>query len=163
MQSSASPAGKPQFRGMKGLKKQRRIQIVLLTLVAMVLSTALVGYALRDGINFFRSPAQVRDEMPGPDETFRLGGLVKEGSILPGEGMAFTFVITDGGAEVPVSYIGTDPRPDLFKEGTGTIATGKLVDGTFRATELLAKHDESYMPKEVVAALKEQGVFHPEE
>lgn len=155
MQSTA----KPQFRGLKGLKKQRRIQIIVLTFVALAAATALVGFALKDGINFFRSPTQVYEEMPAETETFRLGGLVKEGSILPGEGVRFAFVITDGAAEVPVSYIGNSPRPDLFTEGTGTIATGRLVDGTFEATELLAKHDETYMPKEVMDALKEQGVY----
>lgn len=155
MQSTA----KPQIRGLKGLKKQRRIQVIIVAFVALIAATALVGYALRDGINFFRSPTQVFDEMPGPEETFRLGGLVKEGSMVPGEGMRFAFVISDGANEVPVAYIGTSPRPDLFKEGTGTIATGRLVNGTFEATELLAKHDETYMPKEVVDALKEQGVY----
>ncbi len=163
MQSTATIRGRGQIRGLKGLKKKRRIQIVVLAFAALALATGLIGYALQDGINFFRSPTQVIEERPGADETFRLGGLVKEGSIVPGEGMAFTFVVTDGGAEIPVAYVGSDPKPDLFTEGTGTIATGRMVDGTFQATDLLAKHDESYMPREVVDALKEQGVYHPEE
>lgn len=155
----STPQPKAEFRGLKGLKKKRRVQILLLAVAALAAATALVGYALKDGINFFRSPAQVVAERPGPEETFRLGGLVKEGSIVPGQGMEFTFTVTDGAEEIAVAYVGSDPRPDLFKEGTGTIATGKLIDGVFQATELLAKHDETYMPKEVVEALKEQGVY----
>ncbi|NPD16155.1 cytochrome c maturation protein CcmE [Xinfangfangia sp. D13-10-4-6] len=144
---------------MKGLKKQRRIQIIILAFLALFLTTVFVGIALTDGINFFRSPTQTLEEKPDPDETFRLGGLVKPGSIVNRPGVHFDFVITDGAAEIPVSYIGKDPRPDLFTENTGTIATGNLIDGTFHATTLLAKHDETYMPKEVMDALKEQGVY----
>ncbi|MFE3838147.1 cytochrome c maturation protein CcmE [Pseudogemmobacter sonorensis] len=160
MQSTARPVGRPAgFRGLKGLKKQRRIQVVAVAFLAMLAAVVLVGFALKDGINFFRSPSQVLEEAPLETETFRLGGLVKEGSIRPGEGMHFSFTITDGSAEVPVRYVGTHPRPDLFTEGTGTIATGRLVDGVFQATELLAKHDETYMPREVMDALVEQGVY----
>lgn len=144
---------------MKSLKKQRRIQIIVLASLSLVLATALIGYAMRDGINFFRSPSQVAEAPPGPDEIFRLGGLVKEGSIGPVEGVRFSFVVTDGGADVPVRYVGNDPRPDLFGEGQGTVATGRYVNGVFEATEILAKHDETYMPKEVIDALKEQGVY----
>ncbi len=154
---------RPQFRGMKGLKKQRRIQIVVLAFAALAISVALIGYAMRDGINFFRIPAQVIAEKPGPDEVFRLGGRVVEGSIVPGEGVRFAFTVTDGEYEIPVQYVGNDPRPDLFKEGTDTIATGRLVDGTFQATQLLAKHDEEYVPREVVEAMKDQGLYVPAE
>ena len=142
---------------MKGLKKQRRIQVIALAAVALVLSTALIGYAMRDGINFFRAPAQVAAEPPGPNEVFRIGGLVEEGSLVRGQGETITFRVTDGAASVPVSYTGV--LPDLFSEGEGMVGTGRLVDGTFQATEILAKHDESYMPKEVIDALKEQGVY----
>lgn len=144
---------------MKTLKKQRRVQILAIITVALVLSTGLIGYAMRDGINFFRSPTQVVETPPPETETFRLGGLVKEGSIANLQGVRFDFVITDGGAEVPVRYVGDEPRPDLFAEGQGTVITGKLVDGIFQATDLLAKHDEDYMPAEVIEILKEQGVY----
>lgn len=144
---------------MKGLKKKRRIQVILLAIVALAGSTAMIGYAMRDGINFFRAPTQVLAEPPAPTETFRLGGLVKDGSIGPVEGVRFDFIITDGGAEIPVRYVGNNPRPDLFSEGQGTVATGTYVEGTFLATEILAKHDETYTPKEVIDALKEQGVY----
>jgi cytochrome c-type biogenesis protein CcmE len=148
---------KKEFRGMKGLKKQRRIQIIALATVALVGSTALVGYAMRDGINFFRSPSQVLAEPPSPDETFRIGGLVVEGSIIRGEGTTVSFEVTDTTATVPVTYTGV--LPDLFSEGEGMVALGRMEGDTFVATEVLAKHDETYMPKEVVDALKEQGVY----
>ena len=144
---------------MKGLKKKRRIQVILLAIVALVGSTALIGYAMRDGINLFRSPSQVVEAPPSPQEVFKIGGLVKEGSITPGDGFQFAFVVTDGGADVPVRYVGATQKPDLFSEGQGTVATGSYVDGVFQATEILAKHDETYMPREVIDALKEQGVY----
>ncbi|MGV6840262.1 MAG: cytochrome c maturation protein CcmE [Planktomarina sp.] len=144
---------------MRGLKKQRRIQIIALAMVCLAGATALVGYALRDGISLFRSPAQVIAAPPTATEVFRIGGLVVEDSITPLQGVSFEFAVTDGGATVPVRYVGTDLPPDLFEEGQGTVATGTYVDGVFLATELLAKHDETYMPAEVVDALKEQGVY----
>ncbi|MEQ9260682.1 MAG: cytochrome c maturation protein CcmE [Roseovarius sp.] len=142
---------------LKSLKKQRRIQIVAIAAVALLVSTALIGYALRDGINFFRSPSQVMAEPPPPTEVFRIGGLVEEGSIIRGQGEAIRFNVTDGGAVVPVTYTGV--LPDLFEENQGMVGTGSYVNGVFQATEILAKHDEDYMPREVVDALKEQGVY----
>ncbi|MBD3765444.1 MAG: cytochrome c maturation protein CcmE [Rhodobacterales bacterium] len=146
---------------MKGLKKQRRIQIIALAAVALTVSTALVGYAMRDGINFFRSPAQVVEAPPPATEVFRLGGLVEEGSIIRGQGETVSFRVTDTAATIPVTYTGV--LPDLFSEGQGMVGTGRLVDGVFVATEILAKHDETYMPKEVMDALKEQGVYQAPE
>lgn len=142
---------------MRGLKKQRRIQIIVVAFVALGLSTALIGYAMRDGINFFRAPSQIVEAPPAPTEVFRIGGLVEAGSLQRGQGETIRFNVTDGGAVVPVTYTGV--LPDLFSENQGMIGTGRLVDGVFQATEILAKHDESYMPREVVDALKEQGVY----
>ncbi len=144
---------------MKSLKKQRRIQIIAVAVVALTLSTALIGYALRDGINFFRAPSQIIAEPPAPSETFRIGGLVEEGSLKRGEGQTIRFSVTDGGASVPVTFTGV--LPDLFEENQGMVGTGKYIDGVFEASEILAKHDETYMPAEVVDALKEQGVYKP--
>ncbi len=144
---------------MIGLKKKRRIQILVLAVLALAGSSALIGYAMRDGINFFRSPSQIATDPPTPSEVFRIGGLVEAGSIKRGVGETVSFAVTDGGASVVVSYTGI--LPDLFAEGQGMVATGSLVGGAFRATEILAKHDESYMPKEVIDALKEQGVYKP--
>ncbi len=149
--------GKQEFRGLKGLKKQRRIQIIALAAVALIGATGLVGYAMRDGINFFRSPTQVVQAPPSPGETFRIGGLVVEGSIRRGHGTEVSFAVTDTNATVPVRYTGI--LPDLFGEGQGMVALGRMEGDTFVATEVLAKHDETYMPKEVVDALKEQGVY----
>ena len=145
---------------MKGLKKQRRIQIIAVAAVALVVATGLIGYAMRDGINFFRSPSQVVEAPPAPSEVFRIGGLVAEGTVVRGEGATVTFSVTDGGATVPVAYTGV--LPDLFEEGQGMVGLGSYVNGTFQATEILAKHDETYMPAEVVDALKEQGVYKPD-
>ena len=143
--------------GMKGLKKQRRIQVIIVASVALALATAIIGYGMRDGINLFRSPTQVAEAPPAANEVFRIGGLVEEGSIVRGAGETITFRVTDGGASIAVSFTGI--VPDLFEEGQGTVATGRLVDGIFEASEILAKHDETYMPKEVVDALKDQGVY----
>lgn len=145
--------------GMKSLKKRRRIQVIVASALALLVAVGLIGYGFRDGINLYRSPLQVAEAAPEPDEYFQLGGLVKEGSIVNRDGVAFDFVITDGAAEIPVSYVGRDPRPDLFTEGQGTIAKGYYREGRFEARDLLAKHDETYMPKEVVDTLKESGVY----
>ena len=142
-----------------GLKKRRRIQLIGLAAILLVLSTGLIGYAMRDGINFFRAPSQVAEAPPPDGERFRIGGLVEEGT-LDIDGETVRFVVTDGGAEVPVIYTGI--RPDLFGEGEGVVATGALNAGVFEATEILARHDETYMPREVVDALKEQGVYQGE-
>lgn len=144
---------------MRNLKKQRRIQIIAVTMVALVVAVTMIGYAFKDGINLFRSPTQVLEEPPHKGEVFRIGGLVLEGSLVRGEGTSVTFSVTDTNSTVPVSYTGV--LPDLFEEGQGMIGTGTLQNGMFIASEILAKHDESYMPKEVVDALKEQGVYQP--
>ena len=142
---------------MKSLKKKRRIQVMALAAVSLVAATALIGFAMKDGINYFRAPSQIAANPPPPTETFRIGGLVEEGSLTRGQGKAVTFSVTDGGASVKVSYTGV--LPDLFEENQGMVGTGKLKDGVFIALEILAKHDETYMPREVVDALKEQGVY----
>jgi cytochrome c-type biogenesis protein CcmE len=141
-----------------GLKKKRRIQLVAIGAVMLALATGIVGYAMRDGIEFFRSPSQLAEHPARDGERFRLGGLVEEGSVIRGDGESIRFVVTDGGAELPVVFAGI--LPDLFREGQGVITTGQLEDGVFVASEVLARHDESYMPKEVADALREQGMLH---
>ncbi|MGR3662937.1 MAG: cytochrome c maturation protein CcmE [Paracoccaceae bacterium] len=144
---------------MKSLKKTRRIQVIIAAFVTLVLATGLIGYGMKDGINLYRSPTQVLEDPPQANEIFKIGGLVKEGSRTPVVGVHFNFVVTDTNVDILVSYVGNDPAPDLFSEGQGTVATGKYVDGVFLATKILAKHDENYMPKEVIDTLKEQGVY----
>jgi len=142
---------------MKSLKKQRRIQLIAVAVVALIGSTALIGYGMRDGINFFRAPAQVMAAPPSESEVFRIGGLVEEGTLKRDQGEQISFSVTDGGASVPVVYTGV--LPDLFGENEGMVGTGRLVNGVFEADEILARHDETYMPKEVVDALEAQGIY----
>jgi cytochrome c-type biogenesis protein CcmE len=140
---------------MRGLKKQRRIQVLVLAALGLALSSGLIGYAMRDGINFFRPPSEIVLDPPGPTEVFRIGGMVEDGTLIRGEGETIRFVVTDGGASIPVTYTGI--LPDLFGEGEGMVGTGRLIDGTFEATEILARHDETYMPAEVTEALEAGG------
>ncbi len=142
---------------MKSLKKKRRIQIIIAAAVALVLAVGLIGYGFRDGINLYRSPSQMTENPPALGEVFRLGGLVEAGTLLRGASETVSFNVTDGGASVPVRFTGV--LPDLFVEGQGMIGTGAMDGDTFVATEILAKHDENYMPREVIDSLKEQGVY----
>ena len=142
---------------MKNLKKRRRVQIISIAFFALATATILIGFAMKDGINFFKSPTQVVENTPNPNEVFRIGGLVEEGSLLRGVGETISFNVTDGNESVSVKFTGI--LPDLFEENQGMVAMGKFSDGVFYASEILAKHDETYMPAEVIDALKEQGVY----
>ena len=142
---------------MRSLKKKRRIQVLGAAALALVLAVVLIGYGFRDGINLYRSPSQLAESPPQAGEVFRLGGLVEQGSLVRGDGHVITFAVTDGGATVPVRFTGV--LPDLFAENAGMIGTGQMQGGVFVADEILAKHDENYMPKEVSDSLKEQGVY----
>jgi len=139
-----------------GLKKRRRVQLIIIACIFLLSASILIGFAFKDGIEFFRSPTQVLSEEINESEVFRIGGLVKEGTLIR-NGDNVSFIVTDLANDVPVVFNGI--LPDLFSEGTGMIATGTLNEGKFQAVEILAKHDENYMPKEVADALKEQGVF----
>lgn len=143
---------------MRGnLQKARRMQILAVSGLALIGVLIILWFLPDDAFQFFRSPSEVTEAPPPATEVFRLGGLVEEGSLVRGEGTRVTFRVTDGGATIPVIYEGV--LPDLFAEAQGMIGTGSLVNGTFEATEILAKHDENYMPREVIDALKEQGVY----
>lgn len=147
-----------EFRGLKGLKKQRRIQIIAVAASALIAMVGVIYFFVPStAMNYFRSPTEVVTTPPPVDEVFRIGGLVEEDSLKRGEGTEVAFAVTDTNATVPVRYTGI--LPDLFAEGQGVVALGKMEGETFVATEVLAKHDETYMPKEVVDALKEQGVY----
>ncbi|MDB4052950.1 cytochrome c maturation protein CcmE [Octadecabacter sp.] len=144
---------------MKSLKKTRRIQVIMIAFVALGLSVAVIGVAFKDGINYFRSPSEVVAEAPPEDELFRIGGMVQAGSIVRGEGTEVSFVVTDCYEAVPVTYVGI--LPDLFEEGQGMVGQGRYVNGTFEAVEILAKHDETYMPAEVENVQEQQNFCEP--
>lgn len=139
-------------------RKQRRGVLIGGAVAVLAVASLLVLFALRDTIVFFRTPSDVADQAIQPGQRFRLGGLVAEGSVKRGQGTAIEFAVTDTLKTLQVRYTGM--LPDLFREGQGVVAEGKLgADGTFVADTVLAKHDESYMPPEVAKALKERGVF----
>lgn len=139
-----------------GLKKRRRIQLIITGFVLLAIGSLAIGYGFRDGIQYFRNPTEVHQSPPNSNEVFRLGGLVEADS-LSQNNTKYSFKVTDGNETILVNYIGI--LPDLFREGQGVITTGRFIDGIFEATEILAKHDENYMPKEVADALKQQGVY----
>ena len=138
-------------------KKAWRIRMLAFGAVALTASSVLVAATFNDTIAFFKSPTEVLAENPGPDQRLRVGGLVVDGSVIRGRGETVSFDVTDGGGTVTISYTGV--LPDLFREGQGIIAEGRMTGETFVADEVLAKHDENYMPKEVADALEAQG--HP--
>jgi cytochrome c-type biogenesis protein CcmE len=139
-------------------RKQRRATFIVLGVAVLTLAVLLVAVALRDTIVFFHTPKDVAEKPIPPGKRFRLGGLVVKGSLKRGAGTTVEFTITDTVKTVPVSYTGV--LPDLFREGQGVVAEGKLdASGRFLADTVLAKHDEKYMPPEVAKALKEQGVW----
>lgn len=143
-------------------RKQRRLTLIGLAGVAIATAVGLILFALSDQIVFFQSPTDVAEKSIPPGQRIRLGGLVKEGSVLRGEGTTISFAVTDTANDVSVVFTGI--LPDLFREGQGVVTEGVLgTDGVFRADTVLAKHDENYMPKEVAEALKEQGVWQGEE
>jgi cytochrome c-type biogenesis protein CcmE len=137
-------------------RKQRRITLIGAGLGVLALAAGLVLNAMRDSIVFFNSPSDVVEKHIAPGTRIRLGGLVTEGSLQRGEDLAVKFQITDGSETIPVTYQGL--LPDLFREGQGVVTEGALQPGgTFKADTVLAKHDETYMPKEVADSLKKQG------
>ncbi|MCB1386573.1 MAG: cytochrome c maturation protein CcmE [Nitratireductor sp.] len=138
-------------------RKQKRLAMIASIGAVLMAAVLLVMYALRDEIVFFYSPTDIVTESKArPGQRFRLGGLVKEGSI-DRQGETVRFVITDTEQELPVTFVGI--LPDLFREGQGVIAEGTLSGDGFTADTVLAKHDENYMPKEVADTLKEKGVW----
>lgn len=139
---------------MARTKKARRIQMLVLGGLALIGAAGLFGFLAQDAIAFFKSPTELRAETYRPDQLLRVGGLVVVGSSAT-EGPTHRFDITDGNGTVTVAFTGV--LPDLFREGQGIVAEGYWRGGTFEATEVLAKHDESYMPKEVADALRAQG------
>jgi len=134
--------------------KQKR-GLAIVTIAGLLgLAMTLVFSALRDNIVYFYAPSDIDNVKPG--QAIRLGGLVREGSVTI-DGLNSVFVVTDGGTEIEVRY--SDALPSLFREGQGVVAEGRIENGVLIASNVLAKHDETYMPKEVAETLKEQGVW----
>ena len=137
-------------------RKQRRLTLIGGSLGVLGLAIGLVLYSLSGSIVFFNSPTDLAEKKIAPGTAIRLGGIVQPGSIQKSENLAVRFEVTDGNRSVPVAFTGI--LPDLFREGQGVIAEGVLdASGVFKADTVLAKHDETYMPKDVADALKKQG------
>ncbi|MBX9634876.1 MAG: cytochrome c maturation protein CcmE [Magnetospirillum sp.] len=143
-------------------RKQRRLYFVILGVLAVSAAAALVLTALKQDIVFFFSPSEIVEaKIPTEGRRIRLGGLVEEGSVIK-DGAVVKFRITDGAHAVAVTFSGL--LPDLFREGQGVVTEGKMAtDGSFLASEVLAKHDENYMPKEVAESLKKTGHWQGEQ
>ena len=143
-------------------RRRRRLYFIVSGMVMLGIATALMLNAFRENLVFFHSPSEVAEKSIPAERRFRLGGLVEENSVVKGDdGVTISFRVTDTAATVPVRYRGL--LPDLFREGQGVVADGSLDgNGTFVATEILAKHDETYMPPEVAEALKKAGQWQGE-
>ncbi len=139
-------------------RKQKRLATILGGLAVLGIAAGLVLYALSDAIVFFYTPSEVVAKQVAPGQRIRLGGLVEKGSLVRGPDANVSFIVTDMTKTLPVAYRGQ--LPDLFREGQGVVAEGSLDPvGIFQADTVLAKHDETYMPKDVADRLKEQGVW----
>jgi cytochrome c-type biogenesis protein CcmE len=138
-------------------RKHRRLVLILGGMAVLSAAVALVLVAFQETVTFFYSPSEIQAKAPPAERAFRLGGLVEEGSVRKAaDGLTVAFRVTDLSASVPVTYRGI--LPDLFREGQGVVTEGRMgADGTFVADEVLAKHDENYMPREVADALKKSG------
>ncbi len=135
--------------------KARRMRFVLIALAMLFTAAGLILYALDDNLVYFYSPTDVQEKHIAPDTRIRIGGLVEEGSVVR-KGNDVSFRVTDLSNSIPVRFTGA--LPDLFREGQGVVTEGRLTeDGVFIASEVLAKHDEKYMPPEVADALKRSG------
>ncbi len=143
-------------------RKHRRFLIVGLGMAALGLAVGLVLLAFDENLVFFFSPTQVQEKEFAPDQRVRIGGLVEENSVVrDADGLTHRFTVTDLAHSVPVTYSGL--LPDLFGPGQGVVVEGYMRSGVFEATEVLAKHDENYMPKEVADALKASGEWKGED
>ncbi len=142
-------------------RKNKRLTFVGVALVLLAGAAALVLSAFEENIVFFMSPTDIAANKVSENQRFRLGGLVEEGSVDRSGGETVTFKVTDITNSVAVTYTGI--LPDLFREAQGVVAEGRLKNGVFVADEVLAKHDETYMPPEVADALKKSGQWHGDE
>lgn len=137
-------------------RRRRRLLLIGGGIGVLAVAVALMLNAFRESIVFFNSPSDVAEKHIAPGTRIRLGGMVKTGSVVRSDNLRIHFDVTDGNREIPVIYQGV--LPDLFREGQGIVAEGTLDGaGVFNADTILAKHDETYMPREVAEALKKSG------
>lgn len=147
-------------------RKQKRGAMIAGGVATLAVAAILVLFALKDSVVFFHTPSEIAEKNVPAGQRIRLGGLVKQGSVVRGKGATVSFTVTDTLKDIPVTYTGV--LPDLFREGQGVVAEGAVgADGAFAADSVLAKHDENYMPPEVAKALEAKGVklggsAHPE-
>lgn len=142
-------------------RKSRRLGLIALSGALLCIAAALVLAALEEGIAFFSTPTDIASGAVADGQRLRIGGLVEAGSVTRGDDARVTFTVTDRVNGVPVIFTGL--LPDLFREGQGVVAEGRLMSGVFQADEVLARHDETYVPKEVADALKASGQWRPED
>ena len=141
---------------------RRRLTFIGLGFLSLVVASTLALTAFEDNLVFFYSPTDINEKSISADRPIRIGGLVKDGSIVKSnDGITVRFEVTDLKYSIPAIYKG--PLPDLFKENQGVVAEGQLTEGIFRAKTILAKHDENYMPKEVAESLKKTGKWKGKE
>lgn len=158
--ATTPPRVKPTIRSPAAARKRRRLLVVAIAVTLLAVAAGLILTAFRDSIVFFYTPSELTEKSLPAGRALRLGGLVEDGSVTR-QGDVITFKITDLTAALPVIYKGI--LPDLFREGQGVVAEGIFgPDGIFQARQVLAKHDETYMPPEVAAALKKSGEWRPE-
>lgn len=159
--TTAAQATRPMPAKRRMTRKQRRLTIIAAAGAVLAVAAGLVLFAMRDTIVFFYGPTEITEKGVLPGTRMRLGGLVETGSVQRGPGQRVAFAVTDGKSAVKVSYDGL--LPDLFREGQGVVTEGVFEGaGRFKADSVLAKHDETYMPREVADALKKQGHWQGE-
>jgi cytochrome c-type biogenesis protein CcmE len=160
MTATPSPRTPPSLRSPAAARKRRRLWIVIMAMMLLTVAAGLILTAFRDSIVFFYTPSEVAGKHVPAGRAMRIGGLVEDGSV-DRAGNTIRFRVTDMKSSLPVTYKGI--LPDLFREGQGVVAEGMLgSDGVFQARQVLAKHDETYMPPEVAEALKKSGEWRPE-
>lgn len=159
--TTAAQTTRPMPAKRRMTRKQRRLTIIAAAGAVLAVAAGLVLFAMRDTIVFFYGPTEIAEKGVLPGTRMRLGGLVEAGSVQRGPGQRVAFAVTDGKSAVKVSYDGL--LPDLFREGQGVVTEGVFEGaGRFKADSVLAKHDETYMPREVADALKKQGHWQGE-
>jgi cytochrome c-type biogenesis protein CcmE len=142
---------------MLSYKKKLRIRIIFVGLFFLLISSVFLGFAFREGIEFYKVPSQILQSPPKASLKLRMGGLVEKGSVKRLEDSKIIFGVTDTVNSINVYYEGI--LPDLFSEGQGVVVLGTFNGQSFQAVQVLAKHDETYMPTEVIKSLEREGIY----